>query len=54
MAEDLMLSKGKLTSESDFGNAKHQNLVHLWGTIVFGVYYMMLKIIVGEWIDKFK
>ena len=39
---------------SDSGVANQQIWVHLWGTVMLGLYYTMERIIVGKQIDKFK
>ena len=52
MNENLMISNNKYMSY--VGDANYQIWVHLRGTIMLGVYFVMWSIIVVELIDKFQ
>ena len=50
-----MISNSKLTSDSELilEKTKHQIRGHLWGTVMVGMYFMMVVKIVDKWINKF-
>ena len=54
MSENFMFSNSKFKGDMEFGKTKHQIWGNLWGTVILGMYYMMARIIIGEWIKKFK
>ena len=49
MNENLLISNSKLTSD-----ANQQISVHLWGTVMLGVYYIMARIIITKYAHEFK
>ena len=55
MNENLLISNSKLTSDSELiGDANQQIWVHLWGTVMLGMYYIMARIIIIKYAHEFK